>query len=275
MNLKASEFWKLAKEYDKSTRQYVNPKHHRAAMGLEEHPAYGPGSNGGGRICICENCGIAEWTHSSTRNFCSPSCKNEFYSANRTPSGSTIIRKRGNVSKKCSFCGKDFTISMHRLRKGHGVYCSTKCANHARGFTPLWYICNTCNSEFRSVTSMGSRYCCTQCAERKPLVDEEGVYCETVPHLVNPEDKFEHMINLILEKHLRKAQKKAFDIYAITISPSLRMKVITGSMKNKIVDYYLNKKERETLKLMDMLVSEAKESYVSPIDTLEDQPENI
>jgi len=265
MNLKGKEFWKLANEFNKGTKRFVNHEYHLASLGLEEHPLYGPGSNGGGRICICENCGAAEWTHSSSKQFCSRSCRSEYYSCNRTPDDSTIVRKRGNVVRRCSFCNKEFTIQMHRVKKGQGIYCSSTCANHARGLTPLWYRCNTCKSVFKAVTNMGSRYCCTQCQARKPNTDEEGNYYEAIPRLLNPDDKFDHMINLILEKHMRSAQQKARDIFKVTISPTLRMKAITNSMKRKASDYYLNKRDRDTLELMDLLVDEATEEYNKPI----------
>ena len=59
-NYAPSEFWERAEAKDKSGK-FVNKKLYYASLTIPRYPNHGPGSNGGGRICICEECGISEW----------------------------------------------------------------------------------------------------------------------------------------------------------------------------------------------------------------------
>lgn len=256
MNMDPKEFWRLAKEINPNTKKPAHKKYHSASMCIDEHPPHGPGANGGGRICICENCGDADWTASKNKNFCSPKCRSEYYSRSRTPTDSTLIRKRGKIEKVCCFCGATFIMPMHKLQEGTGIFCSSKCANHARGFIPLWYTCNTCGAKFRSITDWGSRFCCKECAEKKPIIDENENYFASIPKLVYPEDKFDHVINTILEKMMIKAQKEHKNIFEVSISMSLRMKAINGKLNQKIEKYYLTKREQRVLQAMDLLITD-------------------
>lgn len=250
-NYAPSEFWERAEAKDKSGK-FVNKKLYYASLTIPRYPNHGPGSNGGGRICICEKCGISEWTHSKTKQFCSRKCKNEYYNDVSAPLDNPNAKRRGKVHKTCSFCGKEFTIPVSRIKEGQGVYCSSSCSNRARGFIPLWYICNTCGREFRAVTNMGSRYCSRECAANRSTTFADGTYMEALPHLLNPvEDKFDHIINLNMESILKSLKSKSNDdITKINMNLKVRMQVINKEVKSQTDGYYLNAKERKAIKHM-------------------------
>jgi len=244
------EFWEKAFEKDENGR-FVNKPLYYSALGIDRAPLHGPGSNGGGRICVCEKCGVAEWTHTKTKRFCSRKCKNEYYADPDTSKNNPNAKRRGKVHKTCSFCGREFSIPVSRLELGQGVYCSTYCANHSRGFIPLWYICNTCGTHFKAVGNMLSRYCSRECTSNRDTSFADGTYLEAIPRLVTPsEDKFDHLINISMESILKTYIKKGTPIDDIHMNLKLRMQIINKEVKNGADGYYLNEKERRMIKAM-------------------------
>jgi hypothetical protein len=251
VNMAPAEFWAKALEVDPESHKPVNKALYYAAMGIERNPLHGPGSNGGGRICVCENCGIAEWTHTKTKQFCSRKCKNEYYADPKTAKNNPNAKRRGKVHKTCSFCGREFSIPISRLELGQGVYCSTYCANHSRGFIPLWYICNTCGTHFKAVGDMSSRFCSKECQINANHSFADGTYLEAMPRLVTPsEDKFDHIINMNMESILKSLKRKGSPLDDIHMNLKLRMQVINKEVKNGTDGYYLNAKERRMIELM-------------------------
>ncbi len=250
MNFDPKEFWKKALAKDEKGRP-VNKKLYASAACIEREPLHGPGSRGGGRICVCDNCGVAEWTHTKTKQFCSRKCKYEFLANPNTQKSNLNAKRRARIHKNCSFCGKEFTLPASRLSEGQGIYCSTKCANRCRGFVPLWYICNTCGTHFRAVTDMGSRYCSKECAAAGVTNRQfsDGTYMEAIPRLVDMSDKVDHIINMNMESILRSLRKK-IDIENITMNLKQRMKVIHKELNSNTDGYYLNKKERDIIRNM-------------------------
>lgn len=253
MNYSVDDFWAFALEkiVDPVTgkEKYKNKVLHQASRFLKKDRKYGIGSRGGGRVVVCENCQAAKYVSDKNQQFCSRHCKNEYQSNCRVGRDVRYIN-RGYVRRKCPICQQQFKVSISKVKQGFGIFCSHKCASHARGFIPLWYVCNVCNTQFRAISDMESRYCCEECKANKPPSYGDGDYFEAAPQLVDPEDMDEHTINIMLESKMRKMRRSARNVDDVTITMRTRLEM-TGDLDKPSKDgYYLSSRDRAYLKMM-------------------------
>lgn len=256
MNLDPEEFWRLVDEKDANGKR-VNKLMYMASMSIDRQPTYGPGSKGGGRIVVCDNCGTARWVDKPKQQFCCRTCKYEYAHAESTPRISKRYVKRHVVHRYCEYCGKKITIKTSDLNKGRGIFCSNRCASLSKGFIPLWFYCNTCGSKFRAFTAAGSTHCCIECKGGDHHSDEslDDAYIVSKPKLVDLEDRYEYIINIQLEDLLakyRKENRKNDGVEAMGVSRALRMMVVEKTQANDIDDYYLSDSRRKARKLLSL-----------------------
>lgn len=242
MNFPAAEFWRLVRT-DKRIKEL--------SYGLDEHPAWGIGSKGGGRVMICENCGHIKYVENKTQNFCSQRCRidyqNKDTSSGFVPKEFAGAKKRKNLHRNCGYCGEKFKVTISKMKAGEGIYCCAKCANRAKGLKALWYKCNTCGTHFRAVTDMGSRFCSIECAAKKPTMRDNGEYFEALPQPLEPTDFFEHKLNLLL-KELQSNNPN------LIITQEMRFEAISGTLFRKHETYYLKAHQREQLEELNRIL---------------------
>jgi len=253
MNVSTKEFWEKAAEYDKSIRKYRYPKIRKASLILPRTPSHGPGSKGGGRIVICENCGTPVYTSSSSQEYCCRACFDEFMRGDHTPIHSTKYKRRSNVTKICPFCNKKFKVSTSYINRGHGVYCCNKCSSRMRGFKAIWFKCNNCKAPFKGIIEANALYCCEECKNNDIHYDGDNdeIYVNRSPIFLDNEETYEYIINMKLEIILRYS-KRNLDSNEINITQQLRMMVVENKDIDSIPNYYLTSSQRNCRNLLGM-----------------------
>ena len=183
-----SEFFDIAKQLDRETREPKYPLLYEAAKMLRKHPLHGNGQRGGGYICICEYCGHASHTYSKSRRFCDMDCKNRWMEEHVKPATVKDGRVMGSVKRKCECCGKTFDIRHSYVTRGKGVFCCQECYHKLRPLKAQWFVCGHGGSKFKALSFANSKFCCLECEQVSPKYDDNVVYIEYKPTPLNPDD---------------------------------------------------------------------------------------
>lgn len=243
MNVSKQEFWNLAK---------TNREIKEVSLYIEENPICGIGSQGGGRVLVCEYCRYVKYIDNKHQQFCSRKCRYDYINngskpilpSNPDPIKGTTKAKR-NLTRKCGKCGKEYKVRQSRLKTGQSIYCSIECARQSRGLFPVWYTCNVCGISFRAVDTQGSKFCCLECASQwdyYKYTEDGKPYNEPKPKLVDfGEDFINHKVNEHIQIAMARNPK-------LKIDTRLRVLKLYKVAHTNIDHYYLTASEREQMK---------------------------
>jgi len=113
-------------------------------------------------IKTCEVCGKEYKTFPSLRQrFCSRRCQGIWRSRQ---TGENAANWQGGLTERiCAVCDEPFSVKLHVIADGNGLYCSRRCAGLARRNRQSW-VCQQCGRKFSAPISQGMRrYCSKRC----------------------------------------------------------------------------------------------------------------